>query len=223
MTPLDPIEDALDAIARGEVVVMVDDPGRENEGDLVMAAAHATSAAIAFMATHARGLVCAPLPQERLRALAIPPMVERAGDHYGTAFHVGVDHVERSGAGISAPARALAARALADPDAVADDFAMPGRLFPLGARPGGVLERPGHTEAAVDLARLAGLAPAGLICEIASDDGSMARLPELRRFARRHGLRIASVADLIAYRRAHDARDGAGAPPRRGELVLSER
>jgi 3,4-dihydroxy 2-butanone 4-phosphate synthase/GTP cyclohydrolase II len=201
---LDSIEDAIRSIARGELVVVVDDPGRENEGDLVMAAAHATPERVNFMATHARGLICAPLPSERLRELGIPPIVATSGDRHGTAFHVGVDHRRLATTGISAADRAHAVRALADPAATAADFVAPGHIFPLGARPRGVLERAGHTEAAVDLARLAGLPAAGLICEIASDDGSMARLPELLRFARRHGLRIASVRDLVAYRRIHD-------------------
>lgn len=202
--PLDTIADAVQAIARGEMVVVVDDPDRENEGDVVMAAEHASAASVNFMLKHARGLICVPMEATRLEALAIPPMVRGSGDRHGTAFHVGVDRVG-SQEPASAAERARAVRALADPASERDDFVRPGRIFPLAARAGGVLARRGHTEAAVDLARLAGCAPAGLICEIADEDGEMARLPELRRFACRHGLMLVSIEDLVAYRGSRES------------------
>ncbi|MDO8212014.1 3,4-dihydroxy-2-butanone-4-phosphate synthase [Conexibacter sp. CPCC 206217] len=199
---LDPVDDAIDAIAGGGMAVVVDDPGRENEGDVLMAAEHVTAQAVNFMVRHARGLVCVPMERARLDALKVPAMVRSSGDRHGTAFHVGVDHARLATTGISAADRAAAIRALASTRTVAADLVRPGHVFPLAAREGGVLERPGHTEAAVDLARLAGCTPAGVICEIASEDGAMARLPELRRFADRHGLPLISIADLVAYRTA---------------------
>lgn len=193
------IEDAIAAIARGEMIVVVDDESRENEGDIVAAAETVTPQTVAFMMNHARGLICMPMTGERLDELDIPLMVTRNTDSMKTAFTVSVDYIPGTTTGISAGDRALTIRALADGDAKPDDFARPGHIFPLRANPGGVLARPGHTEAAVDLARLAGLKPAGVICEIANDDGTMSRLPELRVFAQKHGLLIVTIEDLIAY------------------------
>ena len=194
------VEDAVGAIARGEMVVVVDSKDRENEGDLVMAAEHVTPSAVNFMAMHGRGLICVPMLSERLEALGIPPMVRRNDDAHGTAFHVSVDH--RGGStGISAADRALTIRALADDSTDPGSLAQPGHVFPLGYQRGGVLKRAGHTEASVDLALMAGLSPAAMICEIASDDGTMARLPELLEFAGRHRLPVLAITDLIAHRR----------------------
>jgi 3,4-dihydroxy 2-butanone 4-phosphate synthase/GTP cyclohydrolase II len=195
------IEDAVAAIARGEMVVVVDDAGRENEGDLIMAAEKVTTPAIAFMVRHTSGVVCAALPAERLEVLQLPLMVADNAESQRTAFTVTVDYRHGTSTGISAADRAATLRALADPQAPASDFARPGHIFPLRARGGGVLERRGHTEAAVDLARLAGLSPAGVLCELVNDDGSMARPPELHAFADLHKLALISVADLCAYRR----------------------
>ena len=194
------VEEAVGAISRGEMVVVVDSADRENEGDLVMAAERVTPEAVNFMATHGRGLLCVPMLSERLEALGIPPMVLRNGDAHGTAFHVGVDHREGS-TGISAADRALTVRALADSSTDPRSLNQPGHVFPLAYQPGGVLKRAGHTEASIDLAVMAGLSPAALICEIASDDGTMARLPELLEFAARRGLPVLAITDLIAYRR----------------------
>ena len=195
------IEDAIAAIARGEMIIVVDDESRENEGDIVTAAETVTPQTVAFMVNHARGLICMPMTGERLDELDIPLMVTRNTDSMKTAFTVSVDYIPGTTTGISAGDRALTIRALTDADAKPDDFARPGHIFPLRANPGGVLARPGHTEAAVDLARLAGLKPAGVICEIANDDGSMSRLPELRVFAEKHGLLIVTIEDLIAWLR----------------------
>jgi 3,4-dihydroxy 2-butanone 4-phosphate synthase/GTP cyclohydrolase II len=195
------IENALGAIARGEMVVVVDDTSRENEGDLIMAAEKATSAATAFMVRHTSGVVCAALPGARLTDLQLPLMVAENGDSHGTAFTVTVDYRHGTSTGISAADRATTLRALADPEIGGSAFRRPGHVFPLRARPGGVLERRGHTEAAVDLARLAGLRPAGVLCELVNDDGSMSRPPELGAFAARHGLAMISVGELAAYRR----------------------
>jgi 3,4-dihydroxy 2-butanone 4-phosphate synthase/GTP cyclohydrolase II len=197
---LDRIEDALAAMARGAMVVVVDDEDRENEGDLILAAEHATPEAIAFMVRHTSGVLCVGLPGERLDALALPLMVERNSDSMRTAYTVTVDYRHGTTTGISAADRAATIRALVDPAAAADDFNRPGHVFPLRAVSGGVLRRPGHTEASVDLTRLAGLRPGGVLAEVVNDDGTMARRPELEAFARRHGLCIVSIADLIAYR-----------------------
>jgi 3,4-dihydroxy 2-butanone 4-phosphate synthase/GTP cyclohydrolase II len=194
-------EDAIAAIRDGRMIVLIDSPDRENEGDLVMAADCVTPADVNFMATHGRGLICVPMLHDRLSELGIPPMVARSTDPHRTAFHVGVDHAHRSTTGISASDRAHAVRALADQTATASDFSQPGHVFPLAYAPGGVLRRAGHTEASVDLADLAGRAPAAMICEIAADDGEMARLPTLLAFAAEHGLPVATISDLIAYRR----------------------
>jgi 3,4-dihydroxy 2-butanone 4-phosphate synthase / GTP cyclohydrolase II len=193
------IPDAVAAIARGEMVVVVDDPHRENEGDLVMAAEFATPAAINFMATRGRGLICTPMLPERLEALDIPPMVQRNTDPKGTAFHVGVDLRHGTSTGISAGDRARTIQALADPTSVEADFTQPGHVFPLAYRPGGVLERTGHTEASIDLARLAGAAPAAVICEIAAANGEMMRVPQLLEFAMRHALHVVTISDLVEY------------------------
>lgn len=193
-------EEAIADIAAGKMVIVVDDADRENEGDLVMAAEKATPEAINFMATYGRGLICMPVVAERLDALDIQPMVVHNTDSHETAFAVSVDHRETT-TGISAFERALTIKKLLDPAARPEDFRRPGHVFPLRAKEGGVLRRTGHTEAAVDLARLAGLYPAGVICEIMAEDGRMARLPQLVEFARQHGLRICTIADLIYYRR----------------------
>ena len=199
--PFSRIEDAIEAIRRGEIVIVVDDPDRENEGDFIMAADRVTPEAVNFMVTHGRGLLCLPVTSERAERLGFRPMVDdgRKGD--GTAFTVSIDLADPPGnTGISAPDRARCiARAVAA-EARAEEFRTPGHVFPLRARPGGVLERAGHTEAAVDLARLAGLEPAGAICEIMNADGSMARLDDLIEVARTHGLHLITIADLIAYR-----------------------
>jgi 3,4-dihydroxy 2-butanone 4-phosphate synthase len=196
------IEDAIAAIARGEIIVVVDDLDRENEGDLVIAAEAVTPQAIAFMMNHARGLICVPMEGERLDELDIPLMVPRNTEVLKTAFTVSVDYIPETTTGISAADRAATVRALVRDGSRPEEFARPGHIFPLRAHPNGVLSRPGHTEAAVDLARLAGLSPAGVICEVANDDGTMARLPELEVFAERHGLHLVTIEDLIAYRAA---------------------
>jgi 3,4-dihydroxy 2-butanone 4-phosphate synthase/GTP cyclohydrolase II len=200
---LSTVDEAVAAIAAGRMVVVVDSPDRENEGDLVMAADRITPEAVNFMATEGRGLICVSMTQERLRHLQIPPMVTRVTDPLHTAFHVTVDHRTRTTTGISASDRAATIEALVDPDATADDFTRPGHVFPLGAKVGGVLTRAGHTEASIDLAVLAGCSPAGVICEIANPDGEMARMPDLLKFAAQHGLPILSIADLIEYRKAN--------------------
>jgi 3,4-dihydroxy 2-butanone 4-phosphate synthase/GTP cyclohydrolase II len=198
MRSLASIAAARDAIGAGQMVIVVDDPGRENEGDLVIAAQFATPERINFMMTHARGLICAPVLADRLEALGIPPMVERSSDPRGTAFHVGVD-LASSRTGISATERAATIRALADPAATTADFTMPGHVFPLAYRAGGVRERSGHTEASIDLCRLAGLESAAVICEIAAADGEMMKLPELLSFGAREGIPVVTIADLIAH------------------------
>ena len=199
-----PIEDVIAAIARGEMVVMVDDEDRENEGDLIMAAQFATPEKLAFIVRHTSGVVVAPLTGERCDELRLPLMVDHNTESHRTAFTISVDLLEGTTTGISASDRAATLRALADPRVGHAAFARPGHIFPLRAREGGVLRRAGHTEAAVDLARLAGCEPAGIICEIQNDDGTMARLPELRRFAAEHGLLLSSIAELINYRRHHE-------------------
>jgi 3,4-dihydroxy 2-butanone 4-phosphate synthase/GTP cyclohydrolase II len=194
------IEDAIEDIRQGRMVLVVDDESRENEGDLVMAAAHATTDQINFMARYARGLICAPISEEIAKRLQLEPMTKKGTDKHGTAFLVTVDAKVGITTGISAEERAITARLLADSEARAEDFYRPGHLFPLAAKPGGVLKRAGHTEAAIDLVRLAGLPLAGVICEVMNDDGMMARLPDLVPFAARHGLKLITVKDLIAWR-----------------------
>ena len=198
---MDSIEDALIALARGEMVVVLDDKNRENEGDLILAADHATPGALAFIVRHTTGIVCVALEGERADALGLDPMVRSNDDRHGTAFTITVDARRGTTTGVSAADRATTIAALIDPATRPDDLMRPGHMFPLRARPGGVIERPGHTEAAVDLARLAGCTPAGVLCEIVRDDGAMARTPELIRFARTHGLCIVTIADLIVYLR----------------------
>ncbi|MEU0053593.1 bifunctional 3,4-dihydroxy-2-butanone-4-phosphate synthase/GTP cyclohydrolase II [Streptomyces sp. NPDC006309] len=203
---LDPVEQAVADIAAGRPVVVVDDEDRENEGDLVIAAEKATPEIVAFMMSECRGLICAPMEGEELDRLRLPQMVEDNTESMKTAFTVSVDASAAHGVstGISAADRATTLQLLAGGTAQPTDFVRPGHVFPLRARPGGVLVRDGHTEAAVDLARLAGLRPAGAIVEIAGEDGRMLRLPELIPFARKHGLTIISIADLIAYRRGSE-------------------
>ncbi len=201
---LDPVEQAIRDIAAGRPVVVVDDEDRENEGDLVIAAEKATPEIIAFMMSECRGLICAPMESEELERLELPQMVDHNTESMKTAFTVSVDATAAHGVstGISAADRATTLRLLADGRSGPSDFVRPGHVFPLRAKAGGVLTRNGHTEAAVDLARLAGLRPAGAIVEIAGEDGVMLRLPELIPFARKHGLTIISIEDLIAYRRS---------------------
>jgi 3,4-dihydroxy 2-butanone 4-phosphate synthase/GTP cyclohydrolase II len=198
------VEEAVAAIRAGRFAIVVDDEARENEGDLVLAAERVTPEAINFMLKHARGLITVPMTGERLDALDLPQMVARNTSHQGTAFAISVGAKHKITTGISAHDRAATIRALVDPATRPEDLSRPGHVFPLRAIPGGVLRRAGHTEAAVDLATLAGLAPAGVLCEIMNDDGTMARLPQLRAFAAEHGLPIISVADLIRYRLERD-------------------
>ena len=200
--PLDRVEEAIEDIRNGKMVVVVDDPNRENEGDLVIAAQKVTPEAINFMAKYGRGLICLALPEERCDELGFEPMTLRPTDPKETAFCVSIDAHPKFGTttGISAYDRATTILRTISPDAKPEDFVKPGHVFPLRARKGGVLKRSGHTEAAVDLARLAGLYPAGVICEIMDDDGTMMRLPKLIDYAKEHGFKIISIADLIEYR-----------------------
>ncbi len=201
---LSSIAEAIENIKEGKSVIIVDDEDRENEGDLALAAEKVTPEAINFMTKHARGLICLPIIGKRLDELGIPLMVGQNTSKFSTAFAVSVDAKHRASTGISAADRAETIKAIVDPATGADDLARPGHIFPLQAREGGVLVRAGHTEAIVDLARLAGLYPAGVICEIMSEDGSMARLPQLEAMAERFGIKIVTIADLIAYRRRHE-------------------
>jgi 3,4-dihydroxy 2-butanone 4-phosphate synthase/GTP cyclohydrolase II len=198
------IEEAIEDIKAGKFVIVVDDEDRENEGDLVMAAEKVTPDAINFMAVHGRGLICMPVTGERLDELHIPMMVRDNTSKFTTAFTVSVEAKEGTSTGISAADRAQTVKTIVDPKTRPDDLLMPGHMFPLRARDGGVLVRAGQTEAAVDLARLAGLYPAGVLCEIMNEDGTMARLPQLEKMAEKWELKIVSVADLIAYRRRHE-------------------
>ena len=204
MSPFDSIEVAIRTIAAGGIVVVADDENRENEGDLIMAADAATPEAIAFFVRHTSGVICAALPGWRCDQLELPLMVPPAAnaDQFRTAFTVTVDLAHGTSTGISAADRAATLNALANPAVAADAFNRPGHIFPLRARAGGVLERPGHTEASVDLARLAGRQPAGVLCELVLDDGRMQRLPDLQRFAKEHGLPLVSIADLIEHLRS---------------------
>ena len=201
MTELDSIERAIADIAAGKMVVVVDDEDRENEGDIVFAAQMASPELVAFSMTHCRGLLCVPLEEDVLDKLQLGQMAPHNTERMQTAFTVSVDAREGVTTGISAADRAHTIQMLADPDTSPYDLVRPGHVFPLRAKPGGVLRRPGHTEAAVDLARLAGLRPAGVICEIVQEDGTMARLPQLKEFAKLHNLALISIADLIAFRR----------------------
>ncbi len=198
------VEQLIQEIALGRMVILVDNPDRENEGDLVMAAALTDAEKIRFMATYGRGLICAPLAPEIADRLSLPPMTEAPSDPEECDFTISVDARHGTTTGISAFDRAHTARLLADPCTRPTDLKRPGHLFPLRSKPQGVLERPGHTEAAVDLARLAELPPCGVVCEVMNDDGTMARLPELQQLARREGLCIGTISDLVAYLRRHD-------------------
>jgi 3,4-dihydroxy 2-butanone 4-phosphate synthase/GTP cyclohydrolase II len=195
------IERAIAAVGRGDLVIVVDDADRENEGDLIMAAERVSSEAMGFMIRHTSGVICAPLEAERLEELQLPLMVANNTEAQRTAFTVSVDARHGTTTGISAADRATTVKVLLDPGTRADDLARPGHIFPLRYREGGVLKRAGHTEAAVDLARLAGCYPGGVLAEVTNDDGSMARLPELERFAAEHHLELISIADLIRFRR----------------------
>lgn len=195
------VDAALAELRRGRMVLVLDDEDRENEGDLIMAAELATPEAIGFMIRHTSGLICVGIPGERADALELSPMVEDADDPRGTAFTVSVDLKHGTGTGVSGADRAATIRALADPATRPSHLSRPGHVFPLRARPGGVLDRPGHTESAVDLCRLAGLVPAGVLAEVTNDDGTMARRPELERFAVEHGLVVLTVADIVRRRR----------------------
>jgi 3,4-dihydroxy 2-butanone 4-phosphate synthase / GTP cyclohydrolase II len=199
--PFTTIENAIAAIARGDAVIVVDDANRENEGDLIIAAEKMTPETMGFMVRHTSGVICMPLEGTRLDELQLPMMVADNTTAYRTAFTVSVDSKHGTTTGISAADRATTVHALIDEQTRADDLARPGHIFPLRYREGGVLKRAGHTEAAVDLARLAGLMPAGVLAEVVNDDGTMARLPELERFAADHDLQLISIADLIRYRR----------------------
>ena len=200
-TPFATIEEALEDIRAGKFVVVVDDEDRENEGDLTIAAEFATPEAVTFMATHGRGLICLCLTPERCAELGLRQMTEQNETPFGTAFTISIEAREGVSTGISAHDRARTIQVAIDPRSTARDVVSPGHVFPLQARPGGVLQRAGQTEAAVDLARLAGLAPAGVVCEIMNDDGTMARVPDLVEYCDRHGLKMVTVADLIEYRR----------------------
>ncbi len=200
----DSIEAVVADLRKGRMVIVVDDEDRENEGDLILAAQFVTPAAVNFMAKHGRGLICAPTTSERLEQLGVERMVRQNRETFKTDFQVSVDAARGITTGISAADRAETIRVMASPTATPDDLVQPGHVFPLRARPGGVLQRAGHTEAAVDLVKLAGGRPVGVICEIMSDDGTMARLPELLRFARKHRLKICTIADLIHHRRTRE-------------------
>ena len=201
---IDTIEAVLADLRKGKMVIVVDDADRENEGDLIMAAEMVTPAAVNFMAKHGRGLICVPTTTERLKQLGIEQMVVQNADSFKTDFQVSVDAAKGITTGISAADRARTIKLMAEPAALPEELVQPGHVFPLRAKAGGVLQRAGHTEAAVDLVKLAGGRPIGVICEIMADDGSMARLPELKKFARKHKLRICTIEDLIHYRRTRE-------------------
>jgi 3,4-dihydroxy 2-butanone 4-phosphate synthase / GTP cyclohydrolase II len=201
---LSSVEEVIDEARNGRMFILVDDENRENEGDLVIPAQMATPEAINFMSKHGRGLICLSMPAERIEQLGLPLMARRNQSRHQTAFTVSIEAREGITTGISAPDRARTIAVAIDPSKGRDDIVTPGHVFPLVARPGGVLVRAGHTEAAVDVARLAGLYPAGVICEIMNEDGTMARMPDLIKIAQFHGLKIATIADLIAYRRRYD-------------------
>ena len=194
------VEDAIKDIKEGKIIIVVDDPDRENEGDLLMAAEKVTGEAINFMTKYGRGLICMPVEENRLNKLKIEPMVDKNTDNHETAFTVSIDHVDTT-TGISAFERAITIQKVIDCNSKAEDFRRPGHVFPLVAKKGGVLERNGHTEAAVDLAKLAGLKGAGIICEIMKDDGTMARTADLIKFSNDHNLKIITIKDLVKYRR----------------------
>ncbi len=221
---LSSIAEAIEEIKAGKFVIIVDDEDRENEGDLVMAAEKVTAESINFMAKHARGLICIPLTGQRLDELQIPMMVGENTSKFSTAFTVSIEAKRKVSTGISAADRAETVRVLVDPATKPEDLARPGHMFPLRARDGGVLVRAGHTEATIDLPRLAGLYPAGVLCEIMDEDGTMARMPQLEVMAEKFGLKIVSVADLIAYRRRHEKLvhriAEAKLPTKHGEFVV---
>ncbi len=198
--PISPVPELVTELAAGRMVILVDEEDREDEGDLVLAAEHVTPAAINFMARHARGLICLTLTRERCERLQLPPMTSRNGAQHGTAFTVSIEAASGVTTGISAADRARTVQAAVAREATAADLVQPGHIFPLQAQDGGVLMRAGHTEAGCDLAGMAGLTPAAVICEVMNDDGTMARLPDLELFAREHGLKIGTIADLIGYR-----------------------
>jgi 3,4-dihydroxy 2-butanone 4-phosphate synthase/GTP cyclohydrolase II len=198
------IESVVADLRKGKMVIVVDDADRENEGDLIMAAQHVTAAAVNFMAKHGRGLICVPTSSERLQQLGIERMVRQNRESFRTDFQVSVDAARGVTTGISAADRAETIRVMAEPTAVPEDLVQPGHVFPLRARPGGVLQRAGHTEAAIDLAELAGCRPIGVLCEILNDDGTMARLPQLLKFAAKHKLKICTIEDLIHFRRTRE-------------------
>jgi 3,4-dihydroxy 2-butanone 4-phosphate synthase/GTP cyclohydrolase II len=201
---LTPIPEILDELRQGKMIILVDDEDRENEGDLVSAAEFTTPEIINFMATHGKGLICMPMEDAALRRLGLPPMVVENTTKLGTAFHVSFEAREGITTGISAHDRARSINVAADPESTDLDLVRPGHVFPLRARPGGVLVRAGQTEGSIDLMRLAGLRKASVICEIMKDDGTMARMPDLERFAAEHDLKICSTADIIRYRRQHE-------------------
>jgi 3,4-dihydroxy 2-butanone 4-phosphate synthase/GTP cyclohydrolase II len=203
-TPFDSIEDAIRDIAAGKLVIVTDDEARENEGDLIFAASKVTPEAVNMMIRHARGLICVPMLGPQLQRLGISPMAAENRESHQTDFAVSVDATHGITTGISAFDRAETIRLLSEPNITPDQLVQPGHVFPLRAKPGGVLQRAGHTEAAVDLAQLAGLNPSGVICEILNEDGSLARLPDLIRFKETHGLKLISIADLIQYRHTRD-------------------
>ncbi len=198
------VEEAAHDLAAGRLVIVTDDRQRENEGDLIAAASRVSPAMVNFMATHARGLICTPIAAEAAERLGLPAMVRENREAFSTHFTVSVDAAHGITTGISAADRAATIRIVADPASRPEDLVQPGHIFPLIAKRGGVLRRAGHTEAAIDLVRLAGLEPAAVICEILNPDGSMARMPDLKRFALSHGLRICTIADLINYRRVRE-------------------
>jgi 3,4-dihydroxy 2-butanone 4-phosphate synthase / GTP cyclohydrolase II len=200
----DSIESVIADIRKGKTVIVVDDADRENEGDLILAAQHVTPGAVNFMAKHGRGLICVPTTSERLQQLGIERMVRQNREIFRTDFQVSVDAAHGVTTGISAADRAKTIQIMADPTAVPEDLVQPGHVFPLRARPGGVLQRAGHTEAAVDLATLGGCRPIGVLCEILNDDGTMARLPQLFKFAKKHKLKICTIEDLIEFRRTSE-------------------
>jgi 3,4-dihydroxy 2-butanone 4-phosphate synthase / GTP cyclohydrolase II len=202
---LSPVPELVAELAAGRMVILVDEEDRENEGDLVLAAEHVTPQAINFMAKHGRGLICLTLTRDRCERLHLPPMASRNGTRHGTAFTVSIEAATGVTTGISAADRSRTVQAAVAKDAKASDLVQPGHIFPLQAQDGGVLMRAGHTEAGCDLAGMAGLEPAAVICEIMKDDGTMARLPDLELFAREHGLKIGAISDLIAYRSRHES------------------
>ncbi|WP_289086144.1 3,4-dihydroxy-2-butanone-4-phosphate synthase [uncultured Sulfitobacter sp.] len=201
---LSPIEEIIEDTANGRMVILVDDEGRENEGDLAIAAEKVTPEAINFMARFGRGLICMPMTRHRCEQLGLPLMVQQNASGFGTKFTLSIEATEGVTTGISAADRALTVKVAIDEDKGAVDIATPGHVFPLRARDGGVLVRAGHTEAAVDISRLAGLHPSGVICEIMKEDGTMARLPDLVAFCQQHDMKIGTISDLIAYRHKHD-------------------